>query len=245
MADGTVSAVEDITAGHKVALRDIPMGAPVRKYGEIIGVALADIPAGRHVHVHNLGIGRWEEPRASTSPTRTRPLGAAPTRDHFLGYRRVDGRAATRNYIVVVPTVNCSATVAGMIARRADDLHKGTPGLDGIIALPHDLGCGMGKGTLGDDILRRTLRGHLGHAKVAAALVISLGCEVNQPENLLAGDDAGVETLTRRMKPGVHSRGSTSLPELLRIRRLASHLDIPPWTIKIHCQGVHSKGSAS
>lgn len=196
VADGTVSAVEDITAGHKVALRDIPKGAPVRKYGETIGVALADIPAGRHVHMHNLGIGRWEGPRASASPARTQPTVAAPTRDHFLGYRRADGRAATRNYIVVVPTVNCSATVARMIAGRADDLHRGTPGLDGIIALPHDLGCGMGEGTAGDDILRRTLHGYVGHANVAAALVISLGCEVNQPENLLAGDEAGVETLT-------------------------------------------------
>lgn len=197
IADGTTPAVEDIAAGHKIALHDIPKDAPVHKYGEVIGVALADIPAGTHVHVHNLGVSRWEEPDAYTSSARTQPTGAAPapTRDYFLGYRRADGRAATRNYIVVVPTVNCSATVARMIAQRADDIHRGTPGLDGIIALPHDLGCGMATSTPGDDILRRTLRGYIGHANVAAALVISLGCEVNQPENILS-DDVGAETLT-------------------------------------------------
>ncbi|MEV6116259.1 altronate dehydratase family protein [Streptomyces sp. NPDC052109] len=210
VADGVVAAVEDITAGHKVALRDIPKGAPVRKYGEIIGVALADIPAGGHVHVHNLGIGRWEVPRASASTARTQPTVAAPTRDHFLGYRRADGRAATRNYIVVVPTVNCSATVARLIAGRADDLYRGTPGLDGVIALPHDLGCGMGEGTAGDDILRRTLRGYVRHANVAAALVISLGCEVNQPENVL-GDGTGVETLTIQEVGGTAATVSAAL----------------------------------
>ena len=122
IADGTTPAVEDIAAGHKVALHDIPKDAPVHKYGEVIGVALADIPAGAHVHVHNLGVSRWEEPDTYTSSARTQPTGAAPApaRDHFLGYRRADGRAATRNYIVVVPTVNCSATVARMIAQRAD-----------------------------------------------------------------------------------------------------------------------------
>ncbi|WP_405945609.1 altronate dehydratase family protein [Streptomyces prunicolor] len=189
LPDGTtpVPAPKDIAAGHKVALHAIPKGTPVRKYGEVIGVTLADIPAGGHVHVHNLGIGPWEEPTASPSPRRTPPTQVSPTRDHFLGYRRADGRAATRNHIVIVPTVNCSATVARMIALRADALHKGTPGLDGVVALPHDLGCGMAEGTPGDAILRRTLRGYLGHANVAGALLISLGCEVNQPANVLGG----------------------------------------------------------
>ncbi|MFG2375453.1 UxaA family hydrolase [Streptomyces sp. NPDC048504] len=217
LADGTTPAVEDIAAGHKVALHAIPKGAPVRKYGEVIGVALSDIPAGGHVHVHNLGIGRWEEPTASPSPTRTRPTAVSPTRDRFLGYRRADGRAATRNYIVVVPTVNCSATVARMIALRADERHKGTPGLDGVIALPHDLGCGMAEGTPGDAILRRTLRGYLGHANVAGALLISLGCEVNQPENLLGESEStglGVETLAIQQLGGTAATLNTALDRI-------------------------------
>lgn len=217
LTDGTTPAAEDIAAGHKVALHAIPKGAPVRKYGEVIGVALSDIPAGGHVHVHNLGIVRWEEPTACPSPTRTRPTAVSPTRHRFLGYRRADGRAATRNYIVVVPTVNCSATVTRMIALRADALYQGTPGLDGVIALPHDLGCGMAEGTPGDAILRRTLRGYLGHANVAGALLISLGCEVNQPENLLGESEStglGVETLSIQQLGGTAATLNTALDRI-------------------------------
>ena len=213
LPDGTTPAAEDIAAGHKVALHDIAEGAPVRKYGEVIGVALADIPAGGHVHVHNLGIGRWEEPTASPSPRRTPLTQVSPTREHFLGYRRPYGRAATRNYLVVVPTVNCSATVARMIALRADALHKGTPGLDGVIALPHDLGCGMAEGTPGDAILRRTLRGYLGHANVAGALLISLGCEVNQPENILGGS-VDAETLAIQQLGGTAATLNAALDRI-------------------------------
>ncbi|MFJ6892640.1 UxaA family hydrolase [Streptomyces hokutonensis] len=242
LSDGTAPAVEDIPAGHKVALHDIPKGAPVRKYGEVIGVALADIPAGGHVHVHNLGIGQWEEPTPHRSPTRPRPTGVSPTRDHFLGYRRTDGRAATRNYVVVVPTVNCSATVARMIAQRADAVHKGTPGLDGVIALPHDLGCGMAEGTPGDALLRRTLRGYLGHANVAAALLISLGCEVNQPENLLPDGDLGTETLTIQQLGGTASTVNTALdriadlvPRITRTHR--TPIPLAELTLGLQCGG--------
>lgn len=242
LSDGTTPAVEDIPAGHKVALHDIPKGAPVRKYGEVIGVALADIPAGGHVHVHNLGVGQWEEPTPHRSPTRPRPTGVAPARDHFLGYRRADGRAATRNYVVVVPTVNCSATVARMIALRADAVHKGTPGLDGVIALPHDLGCGMAEGTPGDAVLRRTLRGYLGHANVAAALLISLGCEVNRPEILLPDGDLGAETLTIQQLGGTAATVNAALdriadlvPRITRTHR--TPIPLSELTLGLQCGG--------
>jgi altronate hydrolase len=116
--------------------------------------------------------------------------------DHFLGYRRSDGRAATRNYIGVLPTVNCSATVARLIAQAATSAHANTEGLDGVIALGHDLGCGLAEGTTGDDILRRTLRGYATHPNIAGILVVSLGCEVNQPENIFGSGMDGIEQLT-------------------------------------------------
>jgi len=242
LADGTAPAVEDIPAGHKVALHDIPKGAPVRKYGEVIGVALADIPAGGHVHVHNLGVGRWEEPAPGPSPTRPRPTGVSPTRDHFLGYRRADGCAATRNYVVVVPTVNCAATVARMIALRADAIHKGTPGLDGVIALPHDLGCGMAEGTPGDAVLRRTPRGYLGHANVAAALLISLGCEVNQPETLLPHGDLSTETLTIQQLGGTAATVNAALDRIADLvpritRTLRTPIPLAELILGLQCGG--------
>ncbi|MEV8544272.1 altronate dehydratase family protein [Streptomyces sp. NPDC051572] len=242
LADGTAPAAEDIAAGHKVALHAIPKGAPVRKYGEVIGVALADIPAGGHVHVHNLGVGRWEEPTASPSPIRTRPTAVSPTRDHFLGYRRADGRTATRNYIIVVPTVNCSATVARMIALRADERHKGTPGLDGVIALPHDLGCGMAEGSPGDAILRRTLRGYLGHANVAGALLISLGCEVNQPENVL-GDRVDADTLTIQQLGGTAATLNTALDRIEDLVARITQADRVPIPLTELTLGLQCGGS--
>jgi len=210
-----VTAIDDIPAGHKVAVRAVAAGAPVHKYGEVIGIARADIPAGAHVHVHNLGVGPHT---ASGGPFRGagpawRPP-ATPTREHFLGYRRADGRAATRNYIAVLPTVNCSATVARMVAQTANVTHAGVPGLDGVIALTHDLGCGMAEGTPGDDILRRTLRGYAGHANIAAVLTISLGCEVNQPENVF-GADVTAQTL------GIQELGGTAATVNAALARIA------------------------
>jgi len=214
-AAGVVTAIDDIPAGHKVAVRAIPADAPVHKYGEVIGIARQDIPPGAHVHLHNLGVGRHTAgatPVRAAAPIWSPPT--APTRDHFLGYRRADGRAGTRNYIAVLPTVNCSATVARMIAQTASVTHAGVPGLDGVIALTHDLGCGMAEGTPGDDILRRTLRGYAGHPNIAAVLTISLGCEVNQPEHVF-GANSATETL------GIQELGGTAATVNAALARIA------------------------
>jgi altronate hydrolase len=192
---GVMHVPGPVPAGHKIALRTISRGTTVRKYDETIGIATADIGPGEHVHMHNVGV----IPDRSDVPIRPRSMPwvppTAPTRTHFLGYRRADGRAATRNYIGVLPTVNCSATVARLIAQAATSAHVNTPGLDGVIALGHDLGCGLAEGTAGDDILRRTLRGYATHANLAGILVVSLGCEVNQPENIFGSDMDGIEHL--------------------------------------------------
>ena len=215
-ASGVVAAIDAIPAGHKVAVRPIAAGEPVHKYGEVIGIARHDIPPGSHVHLHNLGVG---EHTASGAPTRGAHQAwsppAAPTRDHFMGYRRPDGRAATRNYIAVLPTVNCAATVARLVAQSANTTYAGASGLDGVIALAHDLGCGMAEGTTGDDMLRRTLRGYAGHANIAAVLMISLGCEVNQPENIF-GEHIPAETL------GIQDLGGTAATVNAALGRVAA-----------------------
>jgi len=217
--DGALAAIDDLPAGHKVAVHAITEGAPVHKYGEVIGIALRDIPPGAHVHLHNLGLGPHNLGGAQRpAPVSGRPAWsppAAPTREHFLGYRRADGRAATRNYIAVLPTVNCSATVARMIAQTANAKHIAQPGLDGIIALTHDLGCGMAEGTAGDDILRRTLRGYAGHANIAGVLMVSLGCEINQPENVFDSAPT-VETL------GIQELGGTAATVNAALERIAA-----------------------
>ncbi|WP_344663958.1 UxaA family hydrolase [Catenulispora yoronensis] len=241
---GVVPAGDDVPAGHKVAVRAVAAGAAVRKYGEVIGLARQDIPAGAHVHTHNLGVGSHT---LGTAPTRTsaatpwRPP-AEPTRDRFQGYRRADGRAATRNYIAVLPTVNCSATVARMVAQTAAAAHAGTPGLDGVIALTHDLGCGMAEGTAGDDILRRTLRGYAGHANIAAVLTISLGCEVNLPENLF-GAEVPAETLEIQHLGGTAATVNAALERVAEMAAKVSALRREPIPVSELVLGLQCGGS--
>jgi altronate hydrolase len=186
--DDVAVALRDLPGvprGHKVAVRDLASGAPIRKYGQLIGVATAPIAAGEHVHTHNLGMGPHDRDYAfGTDVTEVEPV---PAPAHFQGIRRPDGRVATRNYIGILTSVNCSATVARMIASRAST--DGFPNVDGVVALTHGTGCGMAADGDGIRLLRRTLNGYARHPNFAAILVIGLGCEVNQltgfdlPEN--------------------------------------------------------------
>ncbi|MFE4369778.1 UxaA family hydrolase [Streptomyces sp. NPDC056835] len=242
VSGGTVAAIDDIPAGHKVAVRAVAESAPVHKYGEVIGVALRDIPPGAHVHLHNLGVGPHSvgvaAPPAGT-PVWTSPT--APTRDHFLGYRRADGRAATRSYIAVLPTVNCSSTVARMIAQTAN-ARIAAPSVDGVIALTHDLGCGMAEGTAGDDILRRTLRGYAGHANIAGVLMVSLGCEINQPENIF-GDALAVETLVIQDLGGTAATVNAALDRVEAMAARIAGLERVPIPIAELTLGLQCGGS--
>jgi len=186
-----------VPARHKIALADIEVGDSVWKLGHTIGVATARIRVGEHVHTHNLGlppkqlaaVSRKAEARRSWHP------GAEVTRESFLGYRRKDGRVGTRNYIGILPSVNCAATVARLAATAAAPRLASMSSCDGVIALAHDLGCGMAQGTMEDEFLRRVLRGYATHPNLVAVVVVTLGCEVNQPENFLDGTAAHVEHL--------------------------------------------------
>lgn len=243
-------ALDDIPAGHKVAVRPIAAGEPVHKYGEVIGIASCDVPVGAHVHVHNMRVGQHTARGRGGAASRNFAVvdqggwqtPAVPTRTEFLGYRRPDGRAATRNYIAVLPTVNCSATVSRIIAQRADDLHRGKPGLDGVIALTHDLGCGMAEGTPGDEILRRTLRGYAGHANLAKVIVVSLGCEVNQPENVFGGA-APVETLVIQEAGGSAATVSRALERIDECVAAAAGLRREPIPVSELVLGLQCGGS--
>jgi altronate hydrolase len=199
---------EDITfrglvpAGHKVAARDIDAGSAVRRYDQIIGFASRAIIRGEHVHTHNLDMGPdkggFERDYAFGADLKPE----AP-RQHasFMGIRRADGRVATRNYIGVLTSVNCSATAARAIAdhfsRRSNPAALAAfPNVDGVVALTHGTGCGMDDGGLGMQVLTRTLTGYATHANFAGVLVVGLGCEANQINAWLAtGHLAEGETL--------------------------------------------------
>ncbi|MBE7942002.1 MULTISPECIES: altronate dehydratase family protein [Ramlibacter] len=177
-----------VPAGHKVAVRDIAAGAPVRRYNQVIGFASRPIAAGEHVHTHNLAMGDFERDYAFGSDLKPPP---APREAHFMGLRRADGRVATRNYIGILSSVNCSATAAHAIAdhfsRRSNpDALAAFPHVDGVVALTHGTGCGMDTQGLGMRLLERTLAGYATHANFWGVLVVGLGCEANQLNAWLA-----------------------------------------------------------
>ena len=174
-----------VPAGHKIATHDIKEGEPVRRYNQIIGFATRPIKAGEHIHVHNIGMGSFERDYAFGADCRATEFVAEPA--SFQGYLRADGRVATRNYIGIVSTVNCSAHVTRMIAKHfTDDILAEFPNVDGIVPIVHGTGCGMGSTGEPVDVLRRVLGGYATHVNFHSTLMIGLGCEANQINDLLA-----------------------------------------------------------
>ncbi len=177
-----------IPPGHKVATRRIGAGAPVRRYNQIIGVASRDIEPGQHVHIHNLKMAEFERDYAFCADAK--PTEYVPEPATFMGIVRPDGRVATRNYIGILTSVNCSATAARAIAdhfRR--DVHPealaGYPNVDGVVALTQSFGCGIDPEGEGLAVLRRTLAGYAIHPNFAGVLIVGLGCETNQIGGIL------------------------------------------------------------
>ncbi|WP_437203076.1 UxaA family hydrolase [Planctomicrobium sp. SH664] len=174
-----VVATERIEMGHKLAILPIAKGAELRKFGQPIGIASEDIAPGEWVHVHNVTFEHKDHVFEFGTTIQPLPVPAQPRT--FMGYRRADGRAATRNYVAIVSTVNCSATSSRYIANAFDrSILENFPNVDGVIALAHKGGCGMGFG--GEDHLQlsRTLAGFAKHANIAAYLIVGLGCETGQ-----------------------------------------------------------------
>jgi altronate hydrolase len=172
---------DPIPAGHKLALRHHERGDPVIKYGATIGTATAPIEPGAHVHSHNLatalkGEVDYGDRRAAAEQASPPPLG------QWYGYRREDGRWATRNEIWVLPTVGCVAPLAEDVAREASLRYRGK--LDGVHGFGHPHGCSQ----LGDDLAgtRRLLAGLCDNPNAGGVLLIGLGCESNQLDALLA-----------------------------------------------------------
>src|SRR4051812_36530868 len=169
-----VACRNSIRAGHKVAVRPIAVGAPIRKYNQVIGFATAPIEPGDHVHTHNVGMGdSFERDYAIGADARPTDYVPEAERATFQGILRPDGRVATRNYIGVLTSVNCSATAARLVA----DQFRGNaladfPNIDGVVALTHGYGCGMAAGGDAIETLRRTIAGYARHPNFAAVVIL-------------------------------------------------------------------------
>ncbi|MCX7303701.1 MAG: altronate dehydratase family protein [Hyphomicrobiales bacterium] len=182
LAPFPVVAREPIPFGHKVSLDHIAQGAALHRLGQPIGLATVAIPAGAHVHTHNMGFEQsLAERQIGTRLSNAVRLPAAqiPT---FQGFRRADGRAGTRNYVGILTSVNCSSLVARMIADhfRAPAALADFAGVDGVVALTHKSGCSVSEGGRSMGMLRRTLGGYARHPNFCGILLVGLGCEDNQ-----------------------------------------------------------------
>ncbi len=187
---------ENIAPGHKLALQSIKQGAPIIKYGEFIAKATSDIAVGEWVHTHNTApdfSGREYEFATRTPVTEFFAPEQAGT---FMGYLRENGDVGTRNYVAVIATSNCSSHVTAEIAERLRHVNQQTHGVDGVIAIPHQEGCGHSQG---EDTwqLERTIAGMIYHPNVGAVLMVSLGCEVNQISKYLGTVQLGQQAFRK------------------------------------------------
>ena len=208
---GAVTTREPIPRGHKIAVRRVEQGKPVRKFGQIIGAASCRIEAGEHVHTHNLAFVSSQADRSIGGDRRNTPPLPANETATFEGIVRADGRLATRNYIGILPTVNCSATVARIISEqfRAPGALDEFPNVDGVVALTHKTGCAAGTTGEAIDILRRTMAGYAQHPNFAAVLIVALGCESNQLSRLIEAEDlplgGRIQALTMQEQGGTNA----------------------------------------
>jgi altronate dehydratase len=243
----TVLTRSAIPAGHKLALHAVAPGEAVYRYGNIIGFATSPIEPGDHVHVHNLGFQELSTPDFTPASDPAPPLpSTAPAT--FLGYPRPDGRVGTRNYIAIVAASNCAAYTAELIA--ASFAGERLPAnLDGIVAFPHGEGCAQ---AIGPDTeqLQRTLMGVLDHPNVSAALILGLGCEVNQIGHYLgnpthSATPATLQGLTLQESGGTRGAVETARKQLRSfIERAAADQRIETPASKI-ILGLNCGGSDS
>ena len=242
--EGNVAVAARVPAGHKVAVRAVKAGQPVRRYNQIIGFATRDIQPGEHVHVHNVAMGNFERDFAFSQNCSKTEFFEKP--ETFQGILRPDGRVATRNYIGILTSVNCSATVARAVADHFRNRLDKFPNVDGVVALTHKSGCGMASDGEAIDVLRRTMAGYARHPNFFAVQVVGLGCEANQISGFMAAQKLKradkLHTYTIQEKGGTSkairegiARIEAILPEADKAKREtvpASHL-----TLGLQCGG--------
>ena len=176
-----INTNQHIPVGHKIATKDISIGEEIIKYDNIIGVALENIKSGDHIHVHNTGmINRKKDYQFSKGCKEVKVL-PENERATFMGYRRANGKVGTRNFIGIISSVNCSATVCKKIADFfTEEALSEYDNVDGIVSITHGTGCGINNKGLGWELLQATIAGYSKHPNFGGLIIIGLGCEVNQ-----------------------------------------------------------------
>jgi altronate hydrolase len=243
-----VPATARIMRGHKMAAGRIAKGEPVLKFGQIIGFATEDIGPGAHVHTHKCSFAEFERDYAFAQDAREEPLLPPEARATFEGFRRGNGKAGTRNYIGILTSVNCSASVARFMAEAVtrSGILADYPHVDGVVSFVHGTGCGLAAKGEGYEALERTQWGYAGHPNLAAALVVGLGCEVFQISRLkekyglIEGDNFRTMTIqdtggTRKTIEAGVARIREMLPRANAVKR--ETISASELTLALQCGG--------
>ena len=229
-----VSTLGLIPSGHKRSTIDITKGDEIRKYAQLIGYAAEDIPAGSHVHTHNVIFRNTDMKYEFCNDLRHVSPVEDNERDTFMGYQRENGAVGTRNYIAIVTSVNCSATAARMIANAfPPEILADYPNVDGVAAFVHGTGCGMAGDGEGFEALQRVMWGYARHPNHAGVLMVGLGCEMNQIDWLL-------EAYGLKQGPLFHTMNIQSVAGLRRtvelgIQKVRSMLPLANSVIRTPC----------
>jgi len=247
-SDWQLKARAQVPAGHKIASRAIAQGERVLKYNTEIGVATRDIAAGEHVHSHNLALGEFHHDPAFGEDVRPVAYVPADQRATFQGIVRPDGRVATRNFIGIVSSVNCSSTVIHRIAAHfTPEKLAAYPNVDGVVAFAQTSGCGMASPSEHFDVLRRTIAGYVRHPNLAGALIVGLGCERNQVMDLVSSqglrEDRLMQTLVMQDTGGTRATvaaGIAAVEVMLPLANAIQRETVPASHLKI---GLECGGS--
>jgi len=250
-----IACLNRVPAGHKMATRAIAKGEPIVKYNTIIGFAGQDIRPGTLLHRHNMEFREFERDYAFCADARPVAMVPEAERASFMGIVRANGQVGTRNYIGIVATVNCSATVVHRIAEWfTPERLAGYPNVDGVVAFAHATGCGMELSGEPIDLLRRTLGGYARHANLAGALIVGLGCERNQLNRMM--DAQGMQANERLRTFVMQDTGGTrktieagiaAVKEMLPEANRASRTRVPASHVAVglQCGGSDAFSSIS
>jgi altronate hydrolase len=233
----TLRVAQDIPAGHKISLTELADGEPIRKYGQIIGFAQGPIAKGQHVHVHNVGVkdfGRDYQFCAGAQPVAAYPPDQIR---QFPGFARPGGRVGTRNYVAVISSVNCSASVSHYVRDhfRNENFARDFPNVDGVIAFTHKGGCAMDPGEP-QQLLQRVLAGIARHPNISGYLMIGLGCETNQVDAIRKAyqldsprpGEAAPEFMNIQSAGGVRKTVAAGVTAVTRLLQMANGLRRTP-----------------
>lgn len=242
-----IDVLDSILPGHKIAVKSIAVGERVIKYGQVIGYASEAIGVGRHVHTHNLEFRKSRPEHHVGDGIKTIDYLADADKKLFEGYDRGNGQFGTRNFIAILTSVNCSATAARNIAESFNtEALTDFGNVDGVASFTHSTGCGMDTSGDGYANLQRVLWGYASHPNCGGVLMVGLGCETNQIDDLLARYDLRDSPRFRAMN--IQDRGglrktieagkavvNEMLPEVNRTQRVPC--PISGLTLGLQCGG--------